>query len=95
MAKYKVKTIAVAVKNNRVANHGELVDDSELTANPSEMIEAGSIELVQSDDVESKEVANLETETETETEKVEGKVEEAPKEVSKKDQVTAKLAEKK
>jgi len=93
MAKYRVKTIAVAVKNNRVANHGELVDDSELTANPAEMIEAGSIELVQSDDVEvvSEEVSNLETETETETEKAE----EAPKEVSKKDQVTAKLAEKK
>jgi hypothetical protein len=46
MAKYRVITIAVAVKNNRIANSGELVDDSELTANPSEMISAGSIELV-------------------------------------------------
>lgn len=45
MAKYKVMTIAIAVKNNRIANFGELVDDSELTANPSEMIASGSIKL--------------------------------------------------
>ena len=46
MPKYKVKTIALAVKNNRIAKFGEFVDDSELTANPNDMINAGAIELV-------------------------------------------------
>jgi len=46
MAKYKVKTLALCVKNNRIARHGELVDDSELTVNPSELISTGFIDLV-------------------------------------------------
>ena len=46
MPKYKVVTIAIAVKNNRIAKHGETVDDSELTVNASELVEAGSIELI-------------------------------------------------
>lgn len=46
MAQYKVKTIAIAVKNNRIARFGETVDDSELTVNANELINAGSIELI-------------------------------------------------
>lgn len=46
MPKYKVVTIAIAVKNNRIAKHGETVDDSELTVNASELVEAGSLELI-------------------------------------------------
>lgn len=50
MSKYKVITIAMAVKNNRIAKFGETVDDSELTTNPSALIEEGFLEEVTSDD---------------------------------------------
>lgn len=52
MAKYRVITLAMTVKNNRIAKHGEFVDDSELTTNPSLLIEEGFIEEVKSDDTE-------------------------------------------
>jgi len=54
MAKYKVITLAMAVKNNRIAKFGELVDDSELTLNPSALIEGGYMEKVE--EVDEKEV---------------------------------------
>jgi hypothetical protein len=99
MAKYRVITIAMTVKNNRIANFNQIVDDSELTTNPSLLIEEGFIEAVEEDDV-----IDIESEVEeTETEKVE--VEEVKEEVtevvdtkevvSKKDEVKAKLASKK
>lgn len=47
MSKYKVLTIAIAVKNNRIAKFGEKVDDSELTTNAAELIEAGALELIE------------------------------------------------
>lgn len=47
MAKYKVVTIAMAVKNNRIAKFGETVEDSELTVNVDQLIEAGFIELIE------------------------------------------------
>lgn len=91
MAKYKVKTLAMTVKNNRIAKNGEFVDDSELTTNPSLLIEEGYIEEVESDDakevVEETEVEEVEeTETETETD-------ENPQ--ATKEKVKAKLAPKK
>lgn len=46
MSKYKVITIAIAVKKNRIARFGETVDDSELTVNAISLIEAGSLELI-------------------------------------------------
>jgi hypothetical protein len=105
MAKYRVITIAMTVKNNRIAEFNQIVDDSELTTNPSLLIEEGFIELVEEDDVidiESEVVETKEVE-ETETEKVE--VEEVKEEVtevvdtkevvSKKDEVKDKLASKK
>lgn len=52
MANYRVKTIAVAVKNNRIAKFGEMVHDSELTSNASEMISGGYIEILDADDMD-------------------------------------------
>jgi|688.fasta_scaffold454563_2 hypothetical protein len=52
MAKYEVITIAIAVKNNRIAKFGETVDDSELTVNGSALIEAGSLKLIEADTIE-------------------------------------------
>jgi hypothetical protein len=98
MAKYKVITISVAVKYNRIAKFGELVDDSELTANPSEMIKAGSIELVQSDELEEviEEVSDLKSEIETDKELEKSNKEAKEKKiVSKKDEIKEKLASKK
>lgn len=101
MAKYTVKTIAIAVKNNRIAKFGEEVDDNELTVPAYALIEAGSIELVEGSDV-AQEVAEaievIETEVETvqenseviETEEV---VEEKP--AAKKDEVVKSLTGKK
>lgn len=100
MAKYKVVTLAMAVKHNRIARFGEMVDDSELTLNPSELIKEGFIEEIESEKIV---LEALETETETETEKVEESKEELevseeeaekPKELSKKEEVKAKLAKK-
>lgn len=97
MAKYRVITLAMAVKNNRIAKHREFVDDSELTVNPSKLIEEGFIEEVKSDDTEKvvEEVEVVEkTETETEQEEV-AEVIETKEAVSKKEEVKAKLAPKK
>lgn len=68
MANYKVLTIALAVKNNRVARFGEEVSESELTVNPSELVKLGALELLESDDdAIDIDAEVLETETETET----------------------------
>jgi len=90
MAKYKVITLAMAVKNNRIAKFGELVDDSELTLNPSALIEGGYMEKVE-------EVDEPKAPEETKTEEKEEIAETAKAEqvVSKKDEVKAKLAQKK
>jgi hypothetical protein len=72
MAKYKVITISVAVKNNRIAKFGEEVDDSELTVNGNALVVAGSLQLIKG--TETQEVIATEK-TETETEEVEEKEE--------------------
>lgn len=99
MAQYKVITLAMAVKNNRIAKFGELVDDSELTLNPSALIEGGYMEKV--DEVEEKPKAQKEAEVvETKETEIEEKEEveevvETEKVVSKKDEVKNKLTSKK
>lgn len=97
MAKYRVITLAMTVKNNRIAEFNQFVDDSELNTNPSLLIKEGFIELVAEDDV-----IDIESEVvETETEKVEQvkedvtEVVETKEVASKKDQVKANLASKK
>lgn len=89
MAKYKVVTLAMAVKHNRIARFGETVDDSELTTNPSLLIQEGYIEEVKSDNTE-KVVEEIETVEEVLTEKT---TEEEPK--TAKEKVKANLASKK
>lgn len=96
MAKYKVITLAMAVKHNRIARFGEMVDDSELTLNPSELIKEGFIEEIESEKVvlealeaETEEVEESKKELEVSEEEAE-----KPKELSKKDEVKAKLAKK-
>ena len=49
MAKYKVITLAMAVKNNRIAEFGETIDDAELTSNPSTLVKEGFIEVIQTE----------------------------------------------
>ncbi len=66
MAKYRVITLAMSVKNNRIAEFGEFVDDSELTVNPSKLIAEGFIEAVEEDDVIDAEAEVVETKTEKE-----------------------------
>jgi hypothetical protein len=63
MAKYEVITIAIAVKNNRIARFGETVDDSELTVNGNALVEAGSLKLIEADTIEV-EAKTVETTTE-------------------------------
>jgi transaldolase len=50
MANYRVITLAMAVKNNRIAEFNQIVDDSELTTNPSLLIKEGFIEAVEEED---------------------------------------------
>jgi hypothetical protein len=49
MAKYRVLVIGMCVKNNKIAKHGELVDDSQLNSSASELIKGGFIELVETE----------------------------------------------
>lgn len=46
MAKYKILVIAHSLKNNLVGKFNEVVDESQLTSDVSELVEAGFIELV-------------------------------------------------
>lgn len=46
MTKYKVLPIAMSVKNNRLAKSGEVVDDSELQTNASDLIRDEFIRLL-------------------------------------------------
>jgi hypothetical protein len=56
MAKYRVLPIAMTVKNNGIAEHGEIVDESQLCSSVFDLINGGFIELVEeeSDDIEEK-----------------------------------------
>ena len=46
MKKYKVIVISVALKNNRVAKYGDIVDEIAFTSNPVKLEQLGYIELV-------------------------------------------------
>jgi hypothetical protein len=54
MAKYKILAIAHALKNNVIAYHGEVVDESQLTAPAYELVKENFISLV-GDEVSEKE----------------------------------------
>jgi hypothetical protein len=56
MAKYRVLPIAMTVKNNGIAEHGEIVDESQLCSSVFDLINGGFIELVEeeSDNIEEK-----------------------------------------
>lgn len=74
MSTYKVKTIALAVKKNRIAKFGETVDESELTVSASELVESGALEIV-TDEIEVVAEKVSEEIEETVVEKVVEKVE--------------------
>ena len=57
MAKYKILVIAHSLKNNLVGKSNEVVDESQLTSDPKELVEAGFIELVE--EVEVKEETEI------------------------------------
>ena len=46
MEKYKIIVISVALKNNRVAKYGEIVDAIAFASNPKTLEKLGYIELV-------------------------------------------------
>ena len=46
MEKYRIIVISVALKNNRVAKYGEIVDAIAFTSNPVKLEQLGYIELV-------------------------------------------------
>ena len=50
MAKYKVLVIAHSLKNNKVAEFGEEVDESQLTSPAKELVNAGFIEEVKTEE---------------------------------------------
>lgn len=65
MAKYKVLVIAHSLKNNKIANFGEEVDESQLTSPAKELVNAGFIEEVKSEEsVEDLEVDSEEVKAE-------------------------------
>ena len=46
MAKYKVLPIAMLVRGNKMAEHGEIIDGVNLLSNPEDLIKSGFIEEV-------------------------------------------------
>ena len=99
MSKYKVLTIAIAVKNNRVAKFGETVDDSELTTNAAELITAGALELLKSKEkaptATEKGITEVETENETTAKVEEEEVEETVEDTKKAPTATERASSKK
>ena len=49
MANYKVLVIALTVKNNKIANYGDIVDDSQLNSSAFDLIKDGFLEVVVED----------------------------------------------
>lgn len=65
MAKYKILVIAHSLKNNKIAEFGEEVDESQLTSPAKELVNAGFIEEVKTkESVEDLEVDSEEVKTE-------------------------------
>jgi hypothetical protein len=57
MAKYKVKVIAHLCKNNHLAKFGEEIDETQLTSNAADLVNAGFIELVEEVELIQEEVS--------------------------------------
>ena len=65
MAKYKILVIAHSLKNNKIAEFGGEVDESQLTSPAKELVNAGFIEEVKAvKSVEDLEVDSEEVKTE-------------------------------
>ena len=77
MGTYRVKTLAICVKNNRIAKHGEIITDAELTVNASELIETGAIELAVAETAAVVAVTEVVETDATATEETETKVKDA------------------
>lgn len=52
MAKYRVLVIAHSLKNNIVGKFNDVIDETQLTPNPTELVQAGFIELVDVEDLD-------------------------------------------
>jgi hypothetical protein len=52
MPQYRILVIAHSLKNNAVAKHNSVVDETQLTAPAEQLIKAGFIELVGVNEVE-------------------------------------------
>lgn len=51
MAKYKVLPIAMTIKNNGIAEHGDIIDESQLCSSAFDLQKDGFIELVEEDEL--------------------------------------------
>ena len=61
MAKFKVLVIALSVKNNKIAKCNDVIDESQLNSSSYELVNAGFIEEVKSEEsVEDLEVGSEE-----------------------------------
>lgn len=45
--KYKIRVIAHALKYNKIAKYGDIVDESELNGNAQELVNSGFVELAE------------------------------------------------
>ncbi len=52
MSKYKIKVIAHQLKNQVIAKYGDLVDETQLLGNASELANLGFVELIEDEAVE-------------------------------------------
>lgn len=52
MAKYKVKTIQILLKNNTTADYGELIDENLLSSDAEELVKKGYISKATKSDLD-------------------------------------------
>ena len=68
MAKYKIKVVGLLLRNNQMAEFGDIVDEESFSSPASELKKQGYIDLATKADINKLEEAEKETEKEAEEE---------------------------
>lgn len=84
MAKYKIKVIAVLLKNGKTASHGDLVEETQLNQPADKLVKGGYIEKPTKEELEDWKKANEPDEKSEALAKAEAEQEKAAKEACEK-----------
>lgn len=65
MAKYRVITLAMTIKNNRIAEYNDIVEDSQLNSPAYDLIKQGFIQVVEESEAISESKSDSKSEVES------------------------------